>query len=94
MTLSLLYLRDKVDTTLAPTLKANFTRHLFQGKDIKADSEFWDSIRRAWLFTRLITLDGLQDYRYFTELYASVYKPEADIDVPKLLKTYRTTRNS
>lgn len=32
------------------------------------------------------TLDSLQDYRYFTELYVSVYKPEDDIDVPRLFK--------
>jgi hypothetical protein len=33
-----------------------------------------------------VTLDGLQDYRYFTELYALVYKPEDEINVPRLFK--------
>jgi hypothetical protein len=33
-----------------------------------------------------VTLDGLQDYRYFTDLYALVYKPEDEIDVPRLFK--------
>jgi hypothetical protein len=37
----------------------------------------------------------LGDYHYFTELYASVYKPEDEIDVPKLFKgiSYRRKRN-
>jgi hypothetical protein len=33
-----------------------------------------------------VTLDSLQDYRYFTELYILVYKPEDDINVPKLFR--------
>jgi hypothetical protein len=83
---SLPHPRDDVDTTLVPTFRASFTRQFFEGKDIKLDPEFWDSTRRAWLFTRLVTLDGLQDYRYFTELYALVYKPEDEINVPRLFK--------
>lgn len=86
MTPSLPHPRDEFDTTLVPSFRASFIYHFFQGQDIKLDSEFWDSTRRAWLFTRLVTLDGLQDYRYFTELYASVYKLEVDIDVPRLFK--------
>ena len=31
--------------------------------------------RGAWLFTRLVLLNGVQDYCYFKELYTSVYKP-------------------
>jgi hypothetical protein len=83
---SLPHPRDKVDNTLVPTFRASFTHHFFQGKDIKLDPEFWESTRRAWLFTRLVTLDGLQDYHYFTELYASVYKPEDDVNIPELFK--------
>ena len=33
-----------------------------------------------------MTLDGLQDYRYFTELHALVYKPEDEINVARLFK--------
>ena len=86
VTPSLPHPRDEVDTTLVPTFRASFTDHFLQGKDIKLNPEFWDSTRRAWLFSRLVTLDSLQDYRYFTELYVSVYKPEDDIDVPRLFK--------
>ncbi|TVY13106.1 hypothetical protein LARI1_G008763 [Lachnellula arida] len=86
VTPSLPHPRDEVDTTLVPTFRASFTRHFLRGKDIKLNPEFWDSTRRAWLFLRLVTLDSLQDYRYFTELYMSVHKPEDDIDVPRLFK--------
>jgi hypothetical protein len=86
MTPSLPHPRDEVDTTLVPSFRVSFIDNFFQGKDIKLDSEFWDSTRRAWLFTRLVTLDGLGDYHYFTELYASVYKPQDEINVPKLFK--------
>jgi len=51
---SLPHPRDEVDTALVPTLTASFTRPFFQGKDVKLDPEFWDSTRRAWLFTRLV----------------------------------------
>jgi hypothetical protein len=86
MTPSLPHPRDGVDATLVSSFRAGFIHHFFQGKDIELDSEFWDSTRRAWLFTRLVALDGLQDYNYFTELYTSVYKPEYEINVPKLFK--------
>jgi hypothetical protein len=83
---SLPHPRDEVDTTLDHTFRASFTHQFFQGKDAKPDLEFWDSSRRVWLFTRLVTLDGLQDYRYFTELYALVYKAEDEINIPRLFK--------
>jgi hypothetical protein len=86
MTPSLPHPRDEVDPTLVPTFRASFTHQFFEGKAVKLDPEFWDSTRRAWLFTRLVTLDGLQDYRYFTELYALVYKPEGEINVPRLFR--------
>ncbi|TVY40200.1 hypothetical protein LOCC1_G006692 [Lachnellula occidentalis] len=86
VTPSLPHPRDEVDTTLVPTFRASFMDHFLQEKDIKLSPKFWDSTRRAWLFSRLVTLDSLQDYRYFTELYMSVYKPEDDIDVPRLFK--------
>jgi len=86
MTPSLPHPRDEVDMTLVPSFRAGFIDHFFQGKHIKLESEFWDSTRRAWLFTRLVTLDGLRDYHYFTELYASMSKPEDEINVPRLFK--------
>ncbi|KAH8790564.1 hypothetical protein BGZ57DRAFT_939132 [Hyaloscypha finlandica] len=45
-----------------------------------------DEVDTTLLFTRLVTLDGLQDYRYFTELYTLVYKPEDEINIPRLFK--------
>jgi hypothetical protein len=38
---------------------------------------------------RLVTLDGLQDYRYFTELYTLAYQPDTEICVPKLFEDVR-----
>ncbi|KAI9736400.1 MAG: hypothetical protein M1818_006133 [Claussenomyces sp. TS43310] len=82
MTPGLPHPRDEVDMTLIHHFRAGFISHLFREKGIDLDPEFWHSTRRAWLFTRLVTLDGLQDYHYFTELYTS----EAEINVPKLFK--------
>ncbi|PVH75188.1 hypothetical protein DL98DRAFT_427920, partial [Cadophora sp. DSE1049] len=86
VTPSLPHPRDEVDATLIPTFRASFTHHFLEGKDIKLNPEFWETTRRAWLFSRLVTLNSLQDYRYFTELYMSVYKPDDDINVPRLFK--------
>ncbi|KAF4630908.1 hypothetical protein G7Y89_g7225 [Cudoniella acicularis] len=81
--------RDEADTTLAPTFRASFIQHFLQGKDFKLNAEFWDHTRIAWLFLRLVTLDSLQDYRYFTELHSLVYKQKEDIDVPRLFNNVR-----
>ncbi|KAH6713712.1 hypothetical protein BKA61DRAFT_656297 [Leptodontidium sp. MPI-SDFR-AT-0119] len=81
--------RDDVDTTLVPIFRASLLRQICQS-DIKLDQEFWDCTRRTWLFTRLVTLDGLQDYSYFTELHALVYKSEDEINVPGLFKGVQT----
>ncbi|KAH9203327.1 hypothetical protein DL95DRAFT_504629 [Leptodontidium sp. 2 PMI_412] len=86
MTPSFPHPRDDVDTTLVSIFRASFTRRFCRGRDVKLDPELWDCTRRAWLFTRLVTLDGLQDYFYFTELYALVYKPEDEINMPRLFK--------
>ncbi|KFY14202.1 hypothetical protein V492_02767 [Pseudogymnoascus sp. VKM F-4246] len=64
--------RDEVDPALAHIFRDSFTRSIFPGSDAELDSSLWDSSRWAWLFTRLTTLDGLQDYRYFMELYNSI----------------------
>lgn len=76
--------RDGVDPALASIFRDSFTRSLFPESDAELDSSLWDSSRRAWLFTGLVTLDGLQDYRYFTELYASIY--QLDENIPRLFK--------
>ncbi|KAF8851886.1 hypothetical protein BDZ45DRAFT_131931 [Acephala macrosclerotiorum] len=86
MTPGLPHPRDQINATLASTFRASFPHPFFQGHDIKIGPEFWKSTRQAWLFTRLVTLDGLQDYRYFTELYASVYSPDDEINIPMLFK--------
>ncbi|KAK0120437.1 hypothetical protein ONS96_010651 [Cadophora gregata f. sp. sojae] len=86
ITPSLPHPRDEVDSTLVPAFRSNFTHHFLQGKDVKFNQEFWDSTRRAWLFSRLVTLDSLQDYRYFKELYMSVYELEDGVEIPRLFK--------
>lgn len=65
--------RNEIDITLATAFRVG----------IDLDPILWDSTRRMWLFSRLVTLDGLQDYRYFNELYTSVYGPD---NIPKLFK--------
>lgn len=85
MTPNLPHPRDEVDAKLVRAFRASFAHHF--GHDI--DSELWDSTQRTWLFTRLVTLDDLQDYRYFSELYALVYNPETRISVPKLFRMVR-----
>jgi hypothetical protein len=52
----------------------------------KLAQEPWESTRKAWLFTRLTLLDGLQDYHYFKELYISVYKPTQEVNISALFK--------
>lgn len=78
--------RDEVDSTLIPFFRAGFTNQFFQGKDIILDTQFWESTRRSWLLTRLVTLNDLQDYRYFTELYALVFTPKEEVNIPKRFK--------
>ncbi|KFY41658.1 hypothetical protein V494_02856 [Pseudogymnoascus sp. VKM F-4513 (FW-928)] len=72
--------RDEVGPALASIFQDSFTRSIFPGSDGELNSSLWDS--SCW--ARLTTLDGLQDYRYFTELYNSIY--QADGDIPQLFK--------
>ncbi|KFY37547.1 hypothetical protein V494_04712 [Pseudogymnoascus sp. VKM F-4513 (FW-928)] len=53
----------------------------------KLEFSHWECTRRAWLFTRLVLLDGIQDYNYFKELYTSVYKPTEEVNIYALFKT-------
>lgn len=53
---------------------------------MQLDVDIWERTRRAWLFTRLTALDGLQDYQYFKELYTSVHKSKDNFSVLKLFK--------
>ncbi|KAG4434847.1 hypothetical protein IFR05_009686 [Cadophora sp. M221] len=89
MTPSFPHPRDDDDTTLVPSFRASLLRQNCQ-RDFGLDQEFWDCTRRTWLFTKLVTLDGLQDYSYFTELHALVYKPEDEINVSGLFKSVQT----
>ncbi len=84
MTPGLPHPRDEVDTKLVSNFRAGFIHHFFQGKDVKLHPEFWVNSRNVWLFTRLVILDGLQDYHYFAELYRSVYKLEEQTNIPRL----------
>ena len=84
MTPGLPHPRDEVETRLVSAFRAGFTHHLSQRKDLKLHPEFWDNSRNVWLFTRLVILDGLQDCRYFAELYTSVYKLEKQINISRV----------
>ena len=83
MTPSLPHPRDEIDTTLADAFRVGFSHDFGRKEGIDLDPVLWDSTRRTWLFSRLVTLDGLQDYRYFNELYTSVYRSD---NIPKLFK--------
>lgn len=78
--------RDEIDTKLADIFKTSLSVHFGGEGGMGLDPAVWNSARRAWLFSRLVTLDGLQDYRYFEELYTSVYKRE---NIPKLFEGIR-----
>ena len=78
--------RDQLDTSLISAFRAGFVQHSYGEKGMTLDPEFWDNTRRVWLFTRLVNLDGLQDYHYFAELYTSVYKLKEQINVPAIFK--------
>jgi hypothetical protein len=86
MTPGLPHPRDDTDLVLDSAFRSGFIDHHFHGKDTKLTPELWEHARRAWLFTRLVILDGLQDYCYFKELYMSVYKPEEEISISSLFK--------
>lgn len=82
--------RDDIEPASVDAFRAGFTHHFCHGSTIKPNPKFWDSTRQLWLFMRLVTLDGLQDYHYFTELYASIYQQDIEFSAPKLFNAMRT----
>lgn len=73
-----------------PYLDSAFKSGFIAGRphdEVKLEISLWECTRRAWLFTRLVLLDGLQDYYYFKELYTSVYKPTEEVNISTLFKT-------
>lgn len=81
--------RDDTDSMLDSAFRSGFIDHHFHGKGTQLPPKLWETTRRARLFTRLTILDGLQDYRYFKELYTSIYQPPADdeLNISQLFKT-------
>ncbi len=65
--------RDDTDPILDSAFRTGFMEYHFHDREIQLPPQLWEHSRRAWLFTRLATLDGLQDYRYFKELYTSIH---------------------
>ncbi|OBT77340.1 hypothetical protein VF21_03433 [Pseudogymnoascus sp. 05NY08] len=78
--------RDGTEQFLDLAFKSGFVADRPHG-EAKLELSLWECTRRAWFFTRLVLLDGLQDYYYFKELYTSVYKPTEDINISVLFKT-------
>lgn len=85
MTPGLPHPRDGTEPFLDSAFKSGFIAHSLCDK-AKLDLRLWEHTRRAWLFTRLTLLDGLQDYCYFKELYTSAYKPVEEVNIFALFK--------
>ncbi|KFY72688.1 hypothetical protein V499_07186 [Pseudogymnoascus sp. VKM F-103] len=85
MTPGLPHPRDGTEPYLDSAFKSGFiTNGIYN--EAKLDFRLWKCTRRAWLFTRLTILNGIQDYCYFKELYTSAYKPAEGINIPALFK--------
>ncbi|KAF2189972.1 hypothetical protein K469DRAFT_625997, partial [Zopfia rhizophila CBS 207.26] len=74
MTPGLPHPRDETEASLTSSFRAGFTDRFNKEGSKMIHPAFWENTRKAWLFTRLVNFDALQDYRHFTELYALVYK--------------------
>lgn len=81
--------RDDVDLSLSPLFKSGFDNRLSERGYKNPPGELWENSHQAWLFTRLVMLDGLQDYHYFTELYSLVFKPEEEPNIPLMFGELR-----
>ncbi|EQL35181.1 hypothetical protein BDFG_03162 [Blastomyces dermatitidis ATCC 26199] len=60
----------------------------FTNNGVTTCSDAWKKTRMAWLFMRLVSLDGLQDYHYFTELYLLINKQPAEELFTKFQQQY------
>lgn len=63
--------RHDTEPSLTAAFRARFTNHL-EGEEMKILHPAVWKTRMVWLFPRLVNLDALQDYNYFTELYALI----------------------
>ncbi|EEQ92474.2 uncharacterized protein BDCG_07594 [Blastomyces dermatitidis ER-3] len=70
-----------------PSLTCAF-RSGFINNGVTTCSDAWKKTRMAWLFMRLVSLDGLQDYHYFTELYLLINKQPAEELFTKFQQQY------
>ncbi|KAI9735314.1 MAG: hypothetical protein M1818_006508 [Claussenomyces sp. TS43310] len=91
MTPSLPDPRAHMDSTLDSAFRTGLIEDHLKGKttelaDAKILAELWEHTRRAWLFTRLVSLDGDRDYYYFKDLYTSVYKPQEEVSISSLFR--------
>ncbi|RDW72089.1 hypothetical protein BP5796_08123 [Coleophoma crateriformis] len=79
--------RNEVNSNLVPVFEDSLIHHYSQTNKNILDAQSWDSTRSSWLFMRLVTLDGLQDYNYFVELYTSVFGTTDETTVRRLFNT-------
>jgi hypothetical protein len=86
MTPGLPHPRDDTEPVLDSAFRSGFIADYLHDDEAKLEPRLWECTRRAWLFTRLVLLDGLQDYYYFKELYTSVYKPAEEVNISALFK--------
>ncbi|ESZ93480.1 RNase H domain containing protein [Sclerotinia borealis F-4128] len=84
---SLPHPRDDIDDSLVPFFRSGFDS-IFNHK---VEEKSWIHAQRSWYFSRLVNLDELQDFHYFSKLYTSVYsnKPKDLIDIPTLFRDTR-----
>lgn len=77
--------RDDMEPSLTAAFRAGFTNHFEREESKIIQPAVWETTRKVWLFTRLINLDALQDYKHFKELYVSIFGEQTS-DIPTLFK--------
>lgn len=67
---------------LISAFRARFEEKL--GRSV--DTQFWRDTGKVWHFQRLVSMDSLQDYRYFEKLYDLVYEPDKPANVAAVIR--------
>lgn len=78
--------RDDTEPAFDLAFRSSVIAHRLHDDKTKLEPSPWEYTRRVWLFTRLVLLDGPQDYFYFKELYTSVYNPAEEVNILALFR--------
>lgn len=75
------YPRCRAGPSLAAAFKGGF-----EGKGGHVEPQLWEDSEKIWHFQRLVSMDSLQDYYHFEELYNLVYKAGQPNDIAALFR--------